>query len=77
MAGYRRVTGEPLTDISYLKKERYGITVTNYRIIDEFPYLVEGNRAIAKTTPEHTTIIFEDIKKENWAIGGVLSSERG
>ncbi len=30
---------------------------------------------IAKTAPEHTTIIFEDVKKENWAIGGVLSSK--
>ena len=30
---------------------------------------------IAKTTPEATIVIFEDVKKEDWAQGGVLSSE--
>ena len=30
---------------------------------------------IAKTTPEATTVIFEDIAKENWAIGGKLASD--
>ena len=30
---------------------------------------------IAKTTPEHVNIIFRDVKKEDWAIGGQLSSE--
>ncbi|MDR9459397.1 MAG: tautomerase family protein [Dehalococcoidia bacterium] len=31
--------------------------------------------AIAHTTPEATTVIFEDIDKENWAVGGVLASQ--
>ena len=30
---------------------------------------------IAQTTPEATIVIFEDIEKENWAQGGVLSSD--
>ena len=30
---------------------------------------------IAKTTPEGTTVIFEDVAKENWAQGGKLASE--
>lgn len=30
---------------------------------------------IAHTTPEATTVIFEDIAKENWAVGGVLASQ--
>ena len=30
---------------------------------------------IAKTTPEATTVIFEDVARENWAIGGMLTSE--
>ena len=31
--------------------------------------------AIAHTTPEATTVIFEDVAKENWAVGGVLASQ--
>ena len=31
--------------------------------------------AIAHTTPEATSVIFEDIAKENWAVGGVLASQ--
>jgi len=30
---------------------------------------------IAKTTPEATIVIFDDVSKQNWAQGGVLSSE--
>jgi 4-oxalocrotonate tautomerase len=30
---------------------------------------------IAKTTPEATTVIFEDVARENWATGEVLASE--
>ena len=33
--------------------------------------------SVTHAPPEATTIIFEDIPKENWAIGGVLASERG
>ena len=32
---------------------------------------------VAKTTPEATIVIFEDVSKENWAVGGVLASETG
>ena len=31
--------------------------------------------SIAKTTPEATIVIFDDVAKENWAQGGLLSSE--
>ena len=31
--------------------------------------------SIAKTTPEATTVIFEDVLRENWATGGVLASQ--
>ena len=31
----------------------------------------------AHTTPEATTIVFEDVPKENWAVGGVLASDAG
>ena len=30
---------------------------------------------IADTNAEATTVIFEDVARENWAIGGVLASE--
>jgi len=30
---------------------------------------------IGKTTASATTIIFEEVDKENWAIGGVLASD--
>lgn len=30
---------------------------------------------IAHTTPEATTIVLEDISKENWATGGKLASD--
>ena len=32
---------------------------------------------IAKTTPEATQIVFQDVPKEDWAIGGVLASDLG
>jgi 4-oxalocrotonate tautomerase len=37
--------------------------------------ITEAVVAIAHTTPEVTTVIFEDVAKENWAIGGVLASQ--
>ena len=37
--------------------------------------ITEAIVTIAHTTPEATTVIFEDVARENWAIGGVLSSE--
>lgn len=30
---------------------------------------------VAHTTPDATIVIFEDVAKENWAIGGVLASD--
>jgi len=37
--------------------------------------ITEAIVTIAHTTPEATTVIFEDVARENWAIGGVLSSQ--
>ena len=37
--------------------------------------ITEAVVKIARTTPEATTVIFEDVPKENWATGGVLSSQ--
>jgi 4-oxalocrotonate tautomerase len=31
---------------------------------------------VAGTKPEATTVIFEDVAKENWAVGGVLASDK-
>ncbi len=31
--------------------------------------------AVANTTPDATIVIFEDVGKENWAVGGVLASD--
>ena len=31
---------------------------------------------IANTTPEATTIVFQDVPKENWAEAGVLASDQ-
>ena len=32
--------------------------------------------SIAKTTPETTIVVFEDVPKENWAEAGVLASDQ-
>ena len=37
--------------------------------------ITEAIVTIAHTTPEATTIVFEDVAKENWAVGGVLASD--
>jgi len=37
--------------------------------------ITEAVVTVAHTTPESTIVIFEDIAKENWAVGGVLASE--
>lgn len=37
--------------------------------------ITEAISTIAQTTPEATTIIFEDISKSNWAIAGTLASD--
>jgi 4-oxalocrotonate tautomerase len=37
--------------------------------------ITEAMVTIAHTTPEATTIVIEDIAKENWATGGVLASD--
>lgn len=38
--------------------------------------LTEVMVRVAKTSPEATTIIFDEIDKENWASGGTLVSDR-
>ena len=38
--------------------------------------ITEAICAIAETTPELTTIIFEDIDRGNWAQAGVLVSDQ-
>ena len=37
--------------------------------------ITEAIVTIAHTTPESTIVIFEDVPKSNWAVGGVLASE--
>jgi len=39
--------------------------------------ITEAVVTIAHTTPEATVVIFEDIAKDNWALGGVLASQVG
>ena len=37
--------------------------------------ITEAMVTVAGTTPQATIIIFEDVPKENWAVGGVLASD--
>jgi len=37
--------------------------------------ITEAVVKIARTTPEATTVIFEDVPRENWATAGVLASQ--
>ena len=37
--------------------------------------ITEAVVQVAHTTPEATTVIFEDVSEENWAVGGVLASD--
>ncbi|MDY6893195.1 MAG: 2-hydroxymuconate tautomerase [Chloroflexota bacterium] len=37
--------------------------------------ITEAVVTIAHTTPEATHVIFEDIAKDNWSIGGKLASD--
>lgn len=37
--------------------------------------ITEAIVKIGKTTPEATTIIFEEIPRDHWAQGGILASE--
>jgi len=39
--------------------------------------ITEAMVTVAHTTPEATIIIFKDVPQENWAVGGVLSSDAG
>lgn len=39
--------------------------------------ITEAMVAVADIPPEATTVIFQEVSKENWAIGGVLASESG
>ena len=37
--------------------------------------ITEAMVTIAHTTPEATTIVFEDVPRENWAEAGILASD--
>ena len=37
--------------------------------------ITEAVARIAKTTPEGTTVVFQDVPKDNWAQAGVLASD--
>ncbi len=37
--------------------------------------ITEAVVTIAHTTPESTIVIFQDVAKDNWAVGGVLASQ--
>lgn len=37
--------------------------------------ITEAVVTVAKTTPEATIIVFEDVAKENWAMAGTLASD--
>jgi len=39
--------------------------------------ITEAVVTIAHTTPEATTVLFQDIPKHDWASGGVLASDAG
>ena len=42
----------------------------------ELARLITGALATVASVPaEATTVIFEDVPKENWAVGGVLASD--
>lgn len=38
--------------------------------------ITEAVVEIAKTTADDTIVVFTDVERENWAKGGILSSER-
>ena len=37
--------------------------------------ITEAVVTIAHATPESTIVIFEDVARENWAVGGVLTAQ--
>jgi len=37
--------------------------------------ITEAVVSVAKTTPEATIVVFEDVAKENWAVAGTLASD--
>lgn len=37
--------------------------------------ITEALVTVARIPPEATTVIFEDVSKDNWAVGGVLASD--
>ena len=39
--------------------------------------ITEAIVTIARTTPDQTIVVFQDVAKEDWAQGGVLSSQAG
>lgn len=39
--------------------------------------ITEAVVKVARTTPEAIIVVFDDVAKENWAVGGVLASDTG
>ena len=39
--------------------------------------ITEAVVTIARTTPEQTIVVFQEVAKEDWAQGGVLASQAG
>ncbi|MBM4445327.1 MAG: 4-oxalocrotonate tautomerase [Chloroflexi bacterium] len=37
--------------------------------------ITEAVVTVVNTTPDATIVVFEDVAKENWAVGGVLASD--
>ncbi len=37
--------------------------------------ITEAMVTVAHTTPEATTVVFQEVAKEDWATGGVLASD--
>ena len=37
--------------------------------------ITEAVVRVVGTSPEATTVIFDDVARENWAVGGVLASD--
>ena len=39
--------------------------------------ITEAIVTIARTTPDQTIVVFQEVAKEDWAQGGVLASQAG
>ncbi len=60
----------PVIRVSWWKGRNYE---TKVELARELTKVLER---VAKIPPEATQIIFEDVDKENWAVGGIMASEK-